>query len=270
MGLLVWVLYLAACKRSRQQGTFTFTTEEAAWMELGLADPKDRPDFTLAEFFKYTGQLKQTRQTRLGQLQHVTATHWEEWQETVKRRLEADKKKRQRESKGTGSPRTEARNRRDIPEPFRGSDLDLDLDLDLDQDQDLDQDLARASRFATRGDENPAPRRSTAQRPRDEIWDLLEAHFGPVADGTSAHGCRNKAVTDLKRLGATPDTVRKAISSWPEWFESATLTDAALAKHYPMLASGAPPERNGRYRRGLSADEIARVGREIAERGAAP
>ena len=69
---------------------------------------------------------------------------------------------------------------------------------------------------------------------RDEIWDELEKLFGKVADKTTAHAKRNKAVADLKRAGATPETVAAAARAWPRMFE-ATLTDTALATHFPQL-----------------------------------
>lgn len=80
-------------------------------------------------------------------------------------------------------------------------------------------------------------------RARDLVWDELEHRFGPVAPRTNAHAKRNKAVADLKRAGATPETIAAAAAAWPRTFE-ATLTDVALATHYPQLvhkrASAAP------------------------------
>lgn len=127
-GLLVWILFLAACKRSPAQGSFAYTSEEAAWAELGLLDPTDRPAFSLAEFWRFTGRLKQTRQTRSGHVTNVSATHWKEWQDASARRIEAERKSRKRGEK-----------RPDIAAPDSDSDLDHDRDHGpaADQDQDL-------------------------------------------------------------------------------------------------------------------------------------
>lgn len=80
-------------------------------------------------------------------------------------------------------------------------------------------------------------------RPPDPVWDVLVELFGPVVEKTNAHGKRNKAVKDLKALGATAETVKTAYRAWPRSFEGATVTDVALATHYPQLAqqSGIKP-----------------------------
>lgn len=127
-GLLVWILFLAACKRSPiQEGSFSYTSEDAAWTELGLVDPEDRPAFSLDEFWKFTGRLKQTRRTRSGHVVNVTATHWKEWQDASKRSLEAERKSRKRGEKTA-----------DV------SGLDSDSDSDPDRDQDRDKNLRAA------------------------------------------------------------------------------------------------------------------------------
>lgn len=79
-----------------------------------------------------------------------------------------------------------------------------------------------------------------APRARDEIWDFLEETFGSVGTDrrAQAHQKRNKAIADLRRLGATPDGIRYAIDAWSRRFVGATLTDIALATHYPQLAAG--------------------------------
>ncbi len=87
-------------------------------------------------------------------------------------------------------------------------------------------------------DDQPPSRRQSRQQPRDELWDILEAQFGSVAPRTNAHGKRNKAVADLRRHGATPDALRHALERWPRLFPSASITDTALATHYPQLVQG--------------------------------
>jgi hypothetical protein len=81
--------------------------------------------------------------------------------------------------------------------------------------------------------------KSVSSRPRkpDPIWDALVPLFGTVAPGTSAHGKRNRAVADLKRNGATPELILHAHDKYPKLFDGASLTDTALAKHYPQLVA---------------------------------
>lgn len=77
------------------------------------------------------------------------------------------------------------------------------------------------------------------QRQPDVIWDTLVELFGPVADKTNAHGKRNKAVKDLKALGASVESLTTAVRQWPRLYPDATMTDVALATHYPQLAQSA-------------------------------
>lgn len=75
-------------------------------------------------------------------------------------------------------------------------------------------------------------------RPIDEVWDTMAELFGPVESGTGAHKKRNRAVADLKRMGATSDSIRGAHRRWGRTFEGATPTDMALGVHYPKLIVG--------------------------------
>ena len=81
----------------------------------------------------------------------------------------------------------------------------------------------------------PAPAVAVVERPRDEIWDELERLFGAVVPKTNAHARRNKAVADLRKLGANADGVTRAHRAWARMFAGATVTDIALATHYPQL-----------------------------------
>lgn len=77
---------------------------------------------------------------------------------------------------------------------------------------------------------------SAPARVRDELWDELAVLFGDVADKTNAHAKRNRAVSDLRRLGADVSSLRRAVRRWPMSYPGATLTDVALATHYPQLS----------------------------------
>ena len=78
-------------------------------------------------------------------------------------------------------------------------------------------------------------------RPLDEVWETMAELFGQVAAGTAAHGKRNRAVADLKRLQATPDSIRYARRIWDRMYEGATPTDAAIAVHFPNLTVSYKP-----------------------------
>ena len=50
-----------------------------------------------------------------------------------------------------------------------------------------------------------------SERPRDEIWDALEAEFGPVRTKTE-RGRRNAAVKELKDAEATPEEIAVCVA----------------------------------------------------------
>lgn len=72
-------------------------------------------------------------------------------------------------------------------------------------------------------------------RPRDPIWDTLTELFGDVVAKTNAHSKRNKAVGDLRKLDATEEQIRAAHKRWSQIYGDATITDIALATHFPQL-----------------------------------
>lgn len=77
-----------------------------------------------------------------------------------------------------------------------------------------------------------------AQRPPrapDLIWNTMEELFGPVEQGTNAHARRNKAIKDLKLLGAEPEDLPRALASFRASWPRAYCTDIALATHFPLL-----------------------------------
>jgi hypothetical protein len=97
-GLLVWMLYLAACKVNYPtQGRFTYTSEPDGWAKLGLEGYV--PEFTLEQFFKATGQLKQTSKRRSGDVSDIVCTNWGAWNDAWRREREAE----QKASKRTGN-----------------------------------------------------------------------------------------------------------------------------------------------------------------------
>lgn len=122
-GLLVWACFLAACKRGATQGTFTYVTDESGWAELGLPDPANRPDFSLDDFWSFTGRIKQTKKTRSGRVKNVTATRWGRWQNV---------------KKSAASGALLPTENPPEPRPEGSPDSDLDLDLDRTEGQDPD------------------------------------------------------------------------------------------------------------------------------------
>jgi hypothetical protein len=93
-GLLVWALYLAACKRATQQGEFDYVSEGDGWHRLGLLGLE--PDFTLRTFFTYTGQLHATARRTSGDVTTIVCRSWHEWNTEFRRQQDASQKARKR------------------------------------------------------------------------------------------------------------------------------------------------------------------------------
>lgn len=93
-GILVWVCYLTACKTNWIQGQMTYTSEPDGWSKLTLYGYE--PDFSLAEFFAYTGRLHLTRIRRSGDVVDVLCRGWDEWNKEFKRERDAKEKSSKR------------------------------------------------------------------------------------------------------------------------------------------------------------------------------
>jgi hypothetical protein len=89
-GLLVWMLYLAACKRGTTQGEFVYVSESDGWEKLGLLG--DEPEFSLRTFFTYTGQLHSTARRASGEVTTIVCRHWDEWNTEFRRQQDASQK----------------------------------------------------------------------------------------------------------------------------------------------------------------------------------
>jgi hypothetical protein len=87
---------------------------------------------------------------------------------------------------------------------------------------------------------SPSSSTSSAKpRPQDVLWNELVRVFGTVVEKTNAHAKRNRAVADLRRLGADVELVRHAVETYRRQYPGTPLTDVALATHYPQLTVGA-------------------------------
>lgn len=89
-----------------------------------------------------------------------------------------------------------------------------------------EQDLAAAPRDGHRS--------KPTREQRDEVWDTLTDIFGPAVT-RSAETLRGKHVASLAEAGATRDEIMRRAKAWPSHFDSATLTAAALEKHWDTL-----------------------------------
>src|SRR5688572_14966550 len=66
-GVVTWIAFLCACKRSRVPGRISVSNDTQAAHLLGIADwelaDNDGKPWTLTDFWTFTGRKKQTRRT---------------------------------------------------------------------------------------------------------------------------------------------------------------------------------------------------------------
>jgi hypothetical protein len=121
--------------------------------------------------------------------------------------------------------------------------------------------------------QDPAPAKPT--RERDEIWDtLLDAcNIDPTNIPTSARGAYNRAVKDLRDIGATPGEIRRRAAIFRGQWRDVSLTPTALARRWSECdrpTSGSPaPSRNAQIlAANLTAAEAFDAQREHPDRRA--
>jgi len=80
----------------------------------------------------------------------------------------------------------------------------------------------------------PAPVRETiaVARKRDDTWDAILAVCGITDVTSSARGAYNRAVKDIRDLGATPDEIGRRALRFRERWPEASLTPTALARRW--------------------------------------
>lgn len=102
-GVGIWIAFLCACKRGPIQGQLTYTSDLEGLALMGLVGrpliDDDGKEWTLDEFFGWTGKMKQTRRNVRGTQKNVTSTHWEHWQETIRRSQASERQGRLRARK---------------------------------------------------------------------------------------------------------------------------------------------------------------------------
>lgn len=131
-GLCMWVGFLAACKRSISPGKISYASDGECLSLMGLPGlelvNEEGEPFTLEDFWTFLGHRKQTSRTARRRLVYVTATRWEQWQNSGKQQAEAERKSRSRAT----SERTEPGHEPDRNRPYRDSDRDSERDNDKD------------------------------------------------------------------------------------------------------------------------------------------
>jgi hypothetical protein len=77
---------------------------------------------------------------------------------------------------------------------------------------------------------------------RDLLFESLISELGISAEDltSTSRGAVNKALKELRAVGATPVELRRRCGIYRETYPNLSLTAPALAKHWPQLARGQP------------------------------
>lgn len=107
-GVVLWVAFLCACKRSPTPGRIRYSSDADLFSKLGVADMPEVVSVDLDAFWTLNGHRKQTRRTSHGGWTHVESTQWEDWQKNVRTDIERERKRRwraekARDNRGTSS-----------------------------------------------------------------------------------------------------------------------------------------------------------------------
>jgi hypothetical protein len=75
----------------------------------------------------------------------------------------------------------------------------------------------------------------------DELWEALVTEMGDVLT-PSERGIRNKALKELRAIGATEGDIRSRCHAYRVKWPRMSLTATALVKHWSSLGSKPPPK----------------------------
>ena len=236
-GVALWHGFIAACKKNHVEGEITFASDAEALTIFGLPGmplvDNDGASFDLADWLKLLSDHKVIRRTSRGRRLKVVCTRWGRWQQAARRAKKAESQAERRDDEGEQTRRSGQENTG--TEPARiGHDRGPKQAQMTDTDTDTDT------------EELLAPVKP-ARKPRepDPIFDAVIAACGlDLSELTdTARGAANRAVKELKKIGATPEGIRARarvhLDKWPD----ATLTPSSLAKNYAQL--GASPRKDG-------------------------
>jgi len=81
--------------------------------------------------------------------------------------------------------------------------------------------------------------RGKPSRKKDDLWDALEDELGPV-ETESERGRRNKALKELRDIGATVDLVHQRCDAYRRHFPEAALTATALVHQWSHVNGPTP------------------------------
>lgn len=252
IGLTVFDAFLRACKKNSVEGQISYTCVADFLGIVGLPGlqlvNEEGVEWDLEDLWRLLGDHKQTLRRRRGRVTQILSRRWEQWQNTTVRA--------RGESQTRRSAATNTDALADESEPVSSPDLDLDLDSDNDSDSDRKTAPPSDDTFALVPFEGAPtssgaevvnlPARSNGRKP-DLLWDSVMDACGVdcASIPPSARGGYNKAVSELRSVGAAPSDVHERAGNYRMHMPHATLTPNALARHWALCANPPPAQIRG-------------------------
>ena len=185
-GTTLFVGFLGACKKSTPEGQLTYTSDGDALIQMGVATialvDNDGEEWTLAEFWTWTGKRKQTKKQARGRLIAVKSQSWGKWQQSRKQAESNAQKARSRAQNRPDNATTMQRN-------YDGDTSAL-CSPDNDSDNDNDRETSSSSVVTSKG---------AVDKPPVEDDDIFSQALGRAA------------TTIARRLGTNPASYRPKI-----------------------------------------------------------
>lgn len=106
-GQLVFVQFLCACKRAFPQGHIKYRSEDEALILLGASFPlvdNNGEKWWLEDLWKWLRYRRVVSTSRRNGLRMVSACHWDAWEMSGERQLDAERKRRSRAQKRPERP----------------------------------------------------------------------------------------------------------------------------------------------------------------------
>lgn len=157
-GVVVWVAFLCACKRSPTPGVVRYTSDAHLRRELGiltvpLVDAAGK-EWSLDDLWTWTGQQKQTSRRRHGGRTHLSSTRWERWQQDAQTHANTQRMADKRRAHNAHTTRTSRAQ----------NGLDIDIDKDIPPKSPTSEDGRGTSTPTSGGD--PQGTRANGKNPR--------------------------------------------------------------------------------------------------------
>lgn len=257
-GIALWHGFVAACKKNHVEGEVSFASDAEALTIFGLPGMPlvdlDGQEFDLSDWLDLLSAHKVIRRSSRGRRIKVACTKWDRWQSAARRYRKAEQQ---------AADRADAEADQDDDRADAGPSEDDNTDDEGEHQPDDSQEEGQQNRrsdgdfIGTESAQNGhdafqleaqmtdtdtdtdkvKPVGEAKPRKPDEVWDaVIEACGLDVSQLTkSARGATNRAVKELRDVGASPDGIKARAQVHRRRWPNAELTPTSLAKNYAQL-----------------------------------